>query len=61
MIDTGHLVALPDNNGKIFDAAPLRTHSQTLTSKALHEVQDQISSGVMRSKTESAVTVSSGT
>ena len=39
MIDTGHLVALPDNNGKIFDAAPLRTHSQTLTSKALHEVQ----------------------
>ena len=32
-----------------------------ISSQALHEVQDQISSGVMRSKTESAVTVSSGT
>jgi C4-dicarboxylate-specific signal transduction histidine kinase len=39
MIDTGHLGVPPDNNGKIFDAVPLRTHSLTLTSKALREVQ----------------------
>jgi C4-dicarboxylate-specific signal transduction histidine kinase len=39
MIDTGHLGAPPDNNGKIFDAVSLRTHSLTLTSKALREVQ----------------------
>ncbi len=39
MIDTGHVGAPPDNNGKIFDAVPLLTHSLTLTSKALREVQ----------------------
>jgi C4-dicarboxylate-specific signal transduction histidine kinase len=39
MIDTGHLGVPPDNNGKIFDAVPLRTHSLTLTSKALREVE----------------------
>ena len=30
-----------------------------ISSQALHDVHDQISSGVMRSKTESAVTVMS--
>ena len=39
MIDTGHLGAPPDNTEKTFDAAPLRTHSLTLASKALREVQ----------------------
>ena len=39
MIDTGHLGVPPDNNGKIFDAVPRRTHSLTLTSKALREVE----------------------
>ena len=39
MIDTGHLGAPPDNTEKPYDAAPLRTHSLTLASKALREVQ----------------------
>jgi C4-dicarboxylate-specific signal transduction histidine kinase len=39
MIDTGHVGAPPDNTEKNFDAVPLRTHSLTLASKALREVQ----------------------
>jgi C4-dicarboxylate-specific signal transduction histidine kinase len=39
MIDTGHLGAPPDNTEKTYDATPLRTHSLTLASKALREVQ----------------------
>ena len=39
MIDTGHLGAPPDNTEKTLDAVPLRTHSLTLASKALREVQ----------------------
>ena len=39
MIDTGHLGAPPDNTEKTYDAVPLRTHSLTLASKALREVQ----------------------
>jgi C4-dicarboxylate-specific signal transduction histidine kinase len=39
MIDTGNVGAPPDNTEKTFDAVPLRTHSLTLTSKALREVQ----------------------
>ena len=39
MIDTGHVGAPPDNTEKPFDAVPLRTHSLTVASKALREVQ----------------------
>ena len=39
MIDTGHVGAASDNIEKTYDAAPLRTHSLTLASKALREVQ----------------------
>jgi len=39
MIDTGHLGAPPDDTENTYDAAPLRTHSLTLASKALREVQ----------------------
>jgi C4-dicarboxylate-specific signal transduction histidine kinase len=39
MIDTGHVGAPPDNTEKTFDAVPLRTHSLTLASRALREVQ----------------------
>jgi C4-dicarboxylate-specific signal transduction histidine kinase len=39
MIDSGHVGAPPDNTEKTFDAVPLRTHSLTLASKALREVQ----------------------
>ena len=39
MIDTGHLGVPPDNTEKTYDAVPLRTHSLTLASKALREVQ----------------------
>ena len=39
MIDTGHVGVPPDNAGKIFDAVPRRTHSLTLASKALREVE----------------------
>ena len=39
MIDSGHVGAPPDNTEKTFEAVPLRTHSLTLASKALREVQ----------------------
>ena len=39
MIDIRHLGAAPDDTEKNFDAAPLRTHSLTLATEALHEVQ----------------------
>lgn len=39
MTDTGHLGAAPDNTEKTLDAVPLRTHSLTLASEALREVQ----------------------
>jgi C4-dicarboxylate-specific signal transduction histidine kinase len=39
MIDSGRLGAPPDNAEKTFDAIPFRTHSLTLASKALREVQ----------------------
>jgi C4-dicarboxylate-specific signal transduction histidine kinase len=42
MIDTGHVGAPPDNTEKTFDAVPLRTHSLTLASKALREVQVEL-------------------
>jgi C4-dicarboxylate-specific signal transduction histidine kinase len=39
MIDTGHVGVPPDNAEKTFDAVPLPTHSLTLPSKVLREVQ----------------------
>ncbi|WP_439407390.1 hypothetical protein ACNJX9_39185 [Bradyrhizobium sp. DASA03076] len=39
MIDPGHLGAPPDNAEEPFHTVPLRTHSLTLASKALREVQ----------------------
>ena len=42
MIDPGHLGVPPENTEKTFDAVPLRTHSLTLASKALREVQVEL-------------------